>query len=226
MTKTKTMISEAVASTEVEALRTVIRRSWIESVKAIYAFGRAHTRAAIEASLTEYNMRLNSKGTVFTGAAKIAFSEQVDGVWTACNTYVSRYAAVCKYLDKNKVAVADVEAALEGRTMSSLTNDNSRVEIESEQFNKAVEAIKFAYSAARLFTFDDDKVVVGTEAGLQPGANFAVVVVGPSGEVEAIRRLGDQNDKHFRSKLWSVAKDDIKDTEETLDDLVEEAEAA
>ncbi len=193
-------IETTITNEAIDELRHTIRQSWITSVAAIYAFGKEHSRASIEASLKEIGQTLTKKANAFTGAAKLGLSEQVNGSWQVCDGLVSRYSRVCNYLNRRKIPVDGVEQALEGKTMTELVqNKTKKKTVTQDQFEAAVEAIKQRYPSNKLFDFGDDKLPVSQEAGLRPGANMALVTCDLEGNITAIRGLGN-DDKHF----WEV----------------------
>ncbi len=104
--KTENTNVKTINKKAIEELRKTIRSSWITSVKAIYAFGKEHSKASIEVSLTEIGLGLTKKANAFTGAAKLGLSEFYEGRWTVCDGQVSRYARVCNYLNSLKIRAA------------------------------------------------------------------------------------------------------------------------
>lgn len=212
-----------ISEVSINELRQTIRASWITSVKAIYTFGKEHSRASIEASLKEIGLSLTNKANTFTGAAKLGLSEKVNGKWSVCDGQVSRYARVCKYLNSLKIAVDDVEKALEGKTMTELVqNKTNKTEITETDFKTAVEQIKANYPANDLIRYENDKFKTSSNAGLKPGANMAIVLCDMEGNITAIRGVASSNDKLLREQVVAVGGKEEVSVDITNENLVDQ----
>ena len=97
----------------ISKLRQAVQSSWVGSVKAVYAFGKYHSKASIEASVKECGLNTTKDADRSMGAAILGLSLCVNDQWLVCPIQASRYAEICKYLRSNSVRVKDVEQFLD-----------------------------------------------------------------------------------------------------------------